>query len=511
VLDRLEEPDALALLARTAERRDVPVGQGPMAATELVRLLDGLPLAIELAAGRQRLFQPAELVSRLRQSTAILEDRRRPDRQRSLSAALGWTLDLLDLEACELFTRLGVFAGPVELGDIEEVLGADGLDVIASVATLLDSALLQRVETGDGFVRFGFPEAVRQEASRRLDASGADSWRRAHAVWQHERVWPLRIYEIVESHRVEQAHGTAAETRAALAWAWDNDRQLGREIALGLFPLAQRAGAVREARVLIDRVMGDPGAVPQVVDLVRTHAALVARSDLAEADECARPLTALFPELGDLSARFLCAQNSGIALTWEGRFDEALAWLDEARGLAREIGPVAEAQVLVIVADTLLEAGQPDAAAAAIAESDALIPPERSFDRGREIDVIRATLESVAGAHAQALDRHARALTQAELVGDSGAVWMLTVSLVRAFARARRERSMLEAAGVALATAAERSAQGDFVSTVFTEPEPAVNAALARLGPEGQAMVDAGRALEPGQRVKRLCVLIYAD
>ena len=94
-----------------------------------------------------------------------------------------------------------MFAGPVELDDIERVLGGEGLDVIPAVAILLDAALLQRIEIGDGIVRFGFPEAVRQEAARRLDASGAINWRRAHAVWQHERVWPLRIYEIADRAR----------------------------------------------------------------------------------------------------------------------------------------------------------------------------------------------------------------------------------------------------------------------------------------------------------------------
>jgi predicted ATPase len=184
----LEESDALALLSRSAERLDVRV-QDDGGSAELVGLLDGLPLAIELAAGRLRLFGPAELVRRLRESMAVLHDRGRQDRHRSLGAALEWTLDLLEPDARELFRRLGVFAGPVEVEDIELVLGGDGLDVLGAVATLLDVALLRRVETGDGLVRFALPEAVRQEASRRLDTEGADVWRRAHAMWQRDLVW----------------------------------------------------------------------------------------------------------------------------------------------------------------------------------------------------------------------------------------------------------------------------------------------------------------------------------
>ena len=115
------------------------------------------------------------------------------------------------------------------------------------------------------------------------------------------------------------------------------------------------------------------------------------------------------------------------------------------------------------------------------------------------------------GNHVEALDRHGRALTHAELVGDQGAIQMLAVSLVRAFARAGRERDMLEAAGVAKALAAERSAHGEFVSAAFAEPERAVTSAIERLGPPAESIFDAGRSLEPGQRVKRLCALIYAE
>jgi predicted ATPase len=270
-LDCLGEPDALALLARSAELLDVRLADDP-ACVELVGLLEGLPLAIELAAGRLRVFRPAELVSRLRHSLAVLQDRGRPDRHQSLTAALDWTLGLLDRDARELFTRLGVFAGPVELEDIEAVAGGTGPDIVSEVATLLDVALLQRVEAGDGRVRFGFPEAIRQEASSRLDAQGAEALRRAHAVWQRDLVWPLRIYEVVESRLVERAHALAAETQAALDWAWKQDRRLWREIALGRYALASRAGALQEGRALIDRLLADPGDDPHVVDLVREHA-----------------------------------------------------------------------------------------------------------------------------------------------------------------------------------------------------------------------------------------------
>lgn len=129
----------------------------------------------------------------------------------------------------------------------------------------------------------------------------------------------------------------------------------------------------------------------------------------------------------------------------------------------------------------------------------------------RETEIVRAALESVVGNHADALDRHGRALTRAELAGDQAAIQVLVVSLVRAFARAGPEREMLEAAGVARALAAERSSEGEFVAAVFADPEDEVASAIERLGSPAMRSFDAGRSLEPSQCVKRLCALIYAQ
>jgi len=511
-VDSLEEREALALLMRAAKRLDVRLENGEPSAAELVKVLDGLPLAIELAAGRLRMFSAGELVRRLRESTTILQDRTRPERQRSLQAALDWTLDLLDPDARELFTRLGVFAGPVEIVDLETVAG-EGLDVISAVDTLLEAALLHRVETGDGLVRVGFPEAVRQEASARLDAADGKAWRRAHAEWQRDLVWPLRIYEICESQAVERAHGAAADTQAALAWAWEHDRALAREIALGRYSLASRAGALQEARTLLDRVLDDPGDDPRVVELAREHALLRPAVGAAGPGdpvwEKASRLIALLPELSDVYARFLCLTNIAIVLTWDARYDESIAWNDQTLRAAREIGPLAEAGTLALRADTLLEAGRLEDAESAIRQSDAVAGPLRSPNRDL-LAVVRAYLASTRGAYAEALDGYGRALTHAELVGDQSSILSAVVSLLRTLARAGREREMLEAAGIARALTDEWAEHGIDVPAVFTDPEPAVAAALTRLGPEGEAVLQAGRAIEPARRVARLCALIYA-
>jgi class 3 adenylate cyclase/predicted ATPase len=494
-LDRLGEADALALLERVAERLGVSL-EDRAACAELVALLDGLPLAIELAAGRLRLFGPAELVRRLRQSTAILADRTRSERHRSLSSALAWTLGLLDAEARELFARIGVFAGPVELEDVELVTGK-GLDVFAAVESLLDAALLHRVESGDGRVRFGLPEAVRQEAARALESVEEERWRRAHAVWQRDLVWPLRIYEIAEAEAVERAHGVAAETQTALGWAWDQDRPLGRQIALGRYALAGRAGAIAEGTALIERLLADPGEDPQVVDLIREHAVLHHTS------RC-RDLITLLPELSDAYSRFLCTMNIGVVMTWEERYDEALDWIARALELAGEIGTLAQSSILALRADTLLEAGRPDEAEVAIRDSDAVAGGERSGS-ARLGEMVRAVLASHRGAHEEALDRLARVLTEAESSDDSSTIVVSLAALVRALGRAGRDREMLEAAGMEQGLVAERGLE----EAVFADPGGVVAEALERLGARGAVWLEAGRAVEPAHRVKRACTLVY--
>ena len=505
-LDCLDISGAMALLHRTAERLDIPLADDDPACIELVTLLDGLPLAIELAAARLRLFAPADLLRRLHESPGILQDRTRPDRHRSLTAALDWTLALLDDDARALFERLGAFAGPVELTEIEAVAGGTGTDAIAGLEALLEPALVRRIETGDGRVRFGFPEVVRQEASRRLDAGGGDTWRRAHAERQRDVVWPLRVYEIVDSPLVETGKRAAPETMAALDWAWDHDRRLAREIALGRYPLAVHSGALQEARGLIDRLASDPGEDPGVVDLLRVHR-LSRRGDPAGDDDTVDGYVTLFDEIGDPHARFLCAFNLSITLTRDRRYDDALTWNDSASAEVKRFGALAAACALAQRADLLLEAGRYAEADEAIDAAEAVAGERRSPALER-IDILRAELASRRGAHAEAFDAYSRFLTNAELADDQGYIEITIELLVRALARAGRERAMLEMAGIAEALAHDRAAQGADLP-LFDEPEPLVAAALRQLGPEGDALLSAGRFTAPVARVKRAYALIY--
>ncbi len=136
----------------------------------ICRRLDGLPLALELAAARARLLTPEALLARLDEHASGSGPRDLPDRQRTMTATLDWSHDLLEREAQDLLARLAVFAGSFSLDAIEPVTGAD--DALAILEVLVDQSLVMRLPGIAGQPRFRLLEPVRQYAAAHLQASG---------------------------------------------------------------------------------------------------------------------------------------------------------------------------------------------------------------------------------------------------------------------------------------------------------------------------------------------------
>ena len=155
------------------------------AVAEICRRLDGLPLAIELAAARIRLLPPQALASRLDQRFSLLTGGARdlPERQRTLKNTLDWSYDLLSAGEQTLFARLGVFAGPFSLPAVEAVCapgegqGGGPGQVMETLGSLVDSSLVG-AETRDGEPRFSLLETIRDDALERL--AGGGDWVQAH-------------------------------------------------------------------------------------------------------------------------------------------------------------------------------------------------------------------------------------------------------------------------------------------------------------------------------------------
>ncbi len=173
-LEPLPASDAVTLFVERARAVGRELTPDPTV-DAICRRLDGLPLAVELAAARTKLLAPERLLERLDSALPILTGGARdaPERQRTLRATIEWSYDLLDPASRELFARLSVFSGTFPLEAAEEVCGAD----LDGLATLVDSSLVKPV--GDD--RFLMLDTIAEYARERLEDIGAEEFRSRHA------------------------------------------------------------------------------------------------------------------------------------------------------------------------------------------------------------------------------------------------------------------------------------------------------------------------------------------
>jgi len=201
-LEDAKHSPAVALFTERARgvRADFALTPDNMAAVVAIcRRLDGLPLAIELAAARVKVLSPKGLLDRLDHSLRLLSSGRRDasERQRTLRGAISWSYELLAEGEQRLFRRLGVFSGGWSLQAAEEVCdrGDLDLDVLDGLASLVDKSLVRAV-AGDE-ERFSMLETIREFAIERLEESGE-----AKEIWRAHAEYFRRLVEEAEPHLV---------------------------------------------------------------------------------------------------------------------------------------------------------------------------------------------------------------------------------------------------------------------------------------------------------------------
>ncbi|MFJ3894548.1 MULTISPECIES: AfsR/SARP family transcriptional regulator [unclassified Streptomyces] len=187
-VEPLPAPVALRLLADrgAAARPGFRVEDDPEACAEICRRLDGLPLAIELAAARLRMLTPRQIADRLDDRFRLLTSGSRTllPRQQTLRAVVDWSWDLLDADERDVLSTLSVFAGGCELAAAEAVCGPVAFETLGS---LVDKSLVVAAPSGDGEMRYRLLETVAEYAGERLDEAGLrPRAERAHLTYYRE-------------------------------------------------------------------------------------------------------------------------------------------------------------------------------------------------------------------------------------------------------------------------------------------------------------------------------------
>jgi predicted ATPase/DNA-binding SARP family transcriptional activator/tetratricopeptide (TPR) repeat protein len=252
LLPQLPLATAVELFEQRARAARPGVELPAAAVADLCRHLDGLPLAVELAAARVRVLAVPEIAERLSDRFALLRGGARdaPERHRTLHAVVDWSWNLLDERARAAMRALSLFPGGFALAAAERMLGPDAVDVLAD---LVDQSLLTVTDTGTG-TRYAMLETVREYgAARRADAGETDkvladflAWARDLGIADHERVFGPEPFTVVTRiraeqdnlllalrHAVERADGaTVAAVGAVLGAMWSFEANYVRVAAL---------------------------------------------------------------------------------------------------------------------------------------------------------------------------------------------------------------------------------------------------------------------------------------
>jgi predicted ATPase len=342
-LDELLRFDAIRLFHERAQavKADFDLNADNAAAVvEICRRLDGLPLAIELAAVRIRLLTPQQILSRLDHRLSLLTGGARdaPSRQQTLRATIAWSYDLLAEEEKALFRRLAIFVGGVTLEAAEAVAGPDlGMDVLDGLESLTRQSLLRPSEV-DGAARFQMLDTVHEFGQERLDEhSETETIHRGHATYFRklaEETEP-RLATREQGAFLDQLEREHSNLRAALGWLAEHDPDWGLRLATSLrdfwFTRGYRTEGCRWLRTLLpaapERTRPRAQALHALGQLIATYS-----------DEARAPLEeslAIYREIGDRVGIAAVLGRLGLNLQGTGDLGQARAYLKESIVLAR--------------------------------------------------------------------------------------------------------------------------------------------------------------------------------
>jgi predicted ATPase/DNA-binding CsgD family transcriptional regulator len=390
-LDRLTHFEAVRLFVERAQ-----AVQSAFAITEenvaviaaICHQVDGLPLAIELAAGRNKLFPPQALLSRLTNRLKMLVGGARdlPSRQQTLRGTIAWSYDLLEEAEQKLFRRLAVFVGGCTLEAAEAVCNTHGdqeADVLESVSQLTDKSLLKQEEQADGEPRLLMLETLREYALERLKASGeAVAMRRQHATFflvMAEEAYP-KMRSAERSTWLMRLEADHDNLRAALRWTLESqEAEMGLRLVSVLYRFWSLRNHAREGLSWLKQVLVQPTAqertAARAVALFGAGLLALFQGDLPEAQRLLEESVSICREVGAAGRWELGNALSMLAhvVLLQGNPRAALEMAGESLQLFQEIGEAwGMAMALRLLGRATLELGDPVAARPFLEESAAL-------------------------------------------------------------------------------------------------------------------------------------------
>jgi predicted ATPase len=447
-VEPLGEEAAVELFLERASEADVRFEAGDEAETAIRSIcgrLDGLPLAIELAAGRIRMLTPAELLAALERRLPLLTGGPRdlPARQQTLRSTFEWSIDLLDdLERRDL-ARLSVFAGSCT-AEYAETVCATTLERLSS---LVDHNLLVRVVTPHGS-RYSMLETIRELTSEQLDATGeADAIRRRHAEVMLAIVRGAHLSED-DDDPFEQSVALRErdDIRAALDWAVDADVPLGLELACALENF-WGAHAPAEGVRRIDELLARDVDLPPLLR-ARALRNLAGAAHQVHAFDVADPAyeesLRICTELGDDRGTALVRMRLAYRARERGEPDLARALVEELQRNAKGRQQVVEAQGALLLAYVALGEGRLEDADALLTQSHELASGLRWAWWETTVGTARLAVALERGDLAKA-ERHGRSTLALEAEEEYGLAALQTITGLARIALAQDD---LERAGV---------------------------------------------------------------
>ena len=352
--------------------------------TEICRRLDGLPLAIELAAARSRLLPPQALLARLERRLQLLKDGPRdlPFRQQTLRATIDWSYDLLEPDERTLFARLAVFVGGCTLEAAEAVCNVDGhQDVLGDLDALVEKNLVQPSDGPDSDPRLVMLETIREYGLERLTERGEVAViARRHADYyldMAEQAEP-ELLGAQQGAWYERLEADLGNFRAVLAWSLaQREAEVTARLGAALTALWLSRGHANEGVRWLDAALEQRGSLPRPVLakalFVKANLLLEIGADHGQVDVLVEESLGLFRELEDTTWTVRALSVLGWAVRRAGDADRGLALQAQAVAMARDQTDTWNLAMAVgNLGLSLLDAGKHAQAQAALEESLAL-------------------------------------------------------------------------------------------------------------------------------------------